>query len=166
MTRIAFPFLFFLLLTASIAPAAKDLRTKEERLYAIKLRTAQWEVSSKQLQMENRKSDLDAIQDLYEDKIETLSSLNKAKRAYQQANFDYQQAIFDLKRTRLDFLRDATHLTIRKAVKYRTRDGRRQIDITIHVGARSNVAGNTILIGILVLLVVGIGLASIKISRR
>jgi hypothetical protein len=131
MTRIAFPFLFFLLLTASIAPAAKDLRTKEERLYAIKLRTAQWEVSSKQLQMENRKSDLDAIQDLYEDKIETLSSLNKAKRAYQQANFDYQQAIFDLKRTRLDFLRDATHLTIRKAVKYRTRDGRRQIDITI-----------------------------------
>jgi hypothetical protein len=39
-------------------------------------------------------------------------------------------------------------------------------NITIHVGARSNVAGNTILIGILVLLVVGIGLASIKISRR
>ena len=39
-------------------------------------------------------------------------------------------------------------------------------NITIHVGARSNVAGNTILIGILVLLVFGIGLASIKISRR
>ena len=39
-------------------------------------------------------------------------------------------------------------------------------NITIHVGARSNVAGNTILIGILVLLVVGIGLASIRISRR
>ena len=39
-------------------------------------------------------------------------------------------------------------------------------NITIHVGARSNIAGNTILIGILVLLVFGIGLASIKISRR
>ena len=39
-------------------------------------------------------------------------------------------------------------------------------NITIRIGARSNIAGNTILIGILVLLVVGIGLASIKISRR
>ncbi|SVC12848.1 uncharacterized protein METZ01_LOCUS265702, partial [marine metagenome] len=58
-----------------MAPAAKDLRTKEERLYAIKLRTAQWEVASDSLEMENRKSDLEAIQDLYEDKIETLSSL-------------------------------------------------------------------------------------------
>ncbi|MFC1526169.1 NEW3 domain-containing protein [Candidatus Latescibacterota bacterium] len=39
-------------------------------------------------------------------------------------------------------------------------------NITIHVGARSNVAGNTILIGILVFLVVGIGVASVRISRR
>ena len=131
MPRVAIPSLIFLLLTAAMAPAAKDLRTKEERLYAIKLRTAQWEVASDSLEMENRKSDLEAIQDLYEDKIETLSSLNRARRSYQQANFDYQQAVFELQRTRLDFLRDATHLTIRKAVKYRTRDGRRQVDITI-----------------------------------
>jgi len=39
-------------------------------------------------------------------------------------------------------------------------------NITVRVGARSNIAGNTILIGILVLLVCGIGLASVKISRR
>lgn len=38
--------------------------------------------------------------------------------------------------------------------------------ITIRVGARSNIAGNTILIGLLVLLVIGIGVASIRISRR
>jgi uncharacterized membrane protein len=39
-------------------------------------------------------------------------------------------------------------------------------NITIRIGARSNIAGTTILIGILVLVVVGLGLASIKISRR
>ena len=39
-------------------------------------------------------------------------------------------------------------------------------NLTIHVGASSNIAGNVILIGILVLLVVGIGIASIRISRR
>lgn len=39
-------------------------------------------------------------------------------------------------------------------------------NLTIHVGARSNIAGNAILIGILVLLVLGIGIASVRISRR
>jgi hypothetical protein len=39
-------------------------------------------------------------------------------------------------------------------------------NLTIHVAASSNVAGNVILIGILILLVVGIGVASIRISRR
>ena len=39
-------------------------------------------------------------------------------------------------------------------------------NITVRVGARSNMTGNSILIGILVLLVVGIGLASVRISRR
>jgi len=39
-------------------------------------------------------------------------------------------------------------------------------NMTIHVGARSNIAGNTILIGILIFLVVGIGVASVRISRR
>ncbi|MEE2659783.1 MAG: NEW3 domain-containing protein [Candidatus Latescibacterota bacterium] len=39
-------------------------------------------------------------------------------------------------------------------------------NLTIHVGARANITGNAILIGILVFLVVGIGVASMKISRR
>ena len=39
-------------------------------------------------------------------------------------------------------------------------------NISVRIGARSNIAGNTILIGVLVLLVLGIGVASIKISRR
>ncbi len=39
-------------------------------------------------------------------------------------------------------------------------------NITIHIGARSNLAGNAILIGVLVLLVLGIGVASVRISRR
>ena len=41
-----------------------------------------------------------------------------------------------------------------------------QKNITVRVGASSRLAGNTILIGVLVVLVVGIGLASVRISRR
>lgn len=39
-------------------------------------------------------------------------------------------------------------------------------NITVHVGARTNVTGNAVLIGILVLLVTGIGAISVRVSRR
>ena len=39
-------------------------------------------------------------------------------------------------------------------------------NLNIHVSASSNVAGNVILIGILIFLVVGIGVASVRISRK
>jgi hypothetical protein len=39
-------------------------------------------------------------------------------------------------------------------------------NITVHIAPRSNLTGNTVLIGILVLLVVGIGAVSIRVSRR
>ena len=39
-------------------------------------------------------------------------------------------------------------------------------NITVRIGARSNITGNAILIGVLVLMVVGIGVASVKISRK
>ncbi|MEW6752351.1 MAG: NEW3 domain-containing protein [Candidatus Latescibacterota bacterium] len=39
-------------------------------------------------------------------------------------------------------------------------------NITVRIGARSNLAGNAVLIGVLVLLVLGIGIASVRISRR
>jgi hypothetical protein len=113
------------------AADAKDLRTKEQRLYDIKLRKAEWDVKSRELDMENNRSEYDAIQELYEEKIETLESLNKARRLFLQSELRYNEAVFELDRTRLEFLRDATHVSIREARKYRTLDGRRQVDIVL-----------------------------------
>lgn len=39
-------------------------------------------------------------------------------------------------------------------------------NITVRLGARSNLAGNAVLVGVLVLLVLGIGVVSVRISRR
>ena len=111
--------------------AGKDLRTKEQRLYDIKLRRARWDVDSQRLEMENKKNEYEVIQDLYEQKIETLDKLNKALRDYEQANLKYEEAAFKLERTRLDFLADATHISIVQAIKYRAPGGRRQVDITL-----------------------------------
>ena len=126
-TRLA---LLPLLLAAGLAPA-KDLRTKEQRLYAINLRSAQWEVNSKKLDMERKKREYEALLDLFNQRIETLDKLNRTRREYQQAKLLYDEARFELERTRLSFLRDATHVSIAEAIKYRTLDGRRQVDIVM-----------------------------------
>jgi hypothetical protein len=110
---------------------AKDLRTKEQRLYDIQLRQAQLNVDKRELDMETKRSDFVAIQDLYEEKIETVERLNRARRDLMLAERQYNEAKFQLDRTRLEFLRDATHITIRQARKYRTLDGRRQVDIVL-----------------------------------
>jgi hypothetical protein len=110
---------------------AKDLRTKEQRLYDIQLRRAQLDVDKRKLDMETKRSDFVAIQDLYEEKIETVETLNKARRDLMLSERFYNEADYELRRTRLEFLRDATHITIRKARKYRTLDGRRQVDIVL-----------------------------------
>ena len=90
---------FLLALVASPLAAVKDLRTKEQRLYDIKLRKARWEVESRKLEMDNDKSEYDIIQELYEEKIETLESLNKARRVFLQSELKYNEAVFQLDRT-------------------------------------------------------------------
>lgn len=114
---------------AALSAPAKDLRTKEQRLYDIKLRSAQWEVDTKKLDMDRKEREYEALQDLFDQRIETLVKLNRARREYQQARLLYDEARFELERTRLSFLRDATHVSIAEATKYRTLDGRRQVDI-------------------------------------
>jgi len=118
-------------ISAQQSTVAKDLRTKEQRLYDIQLRQAQLNVDKRELEMETKRSDFVAIQDLYEEKIETVERLNRARRDLMLAERHYNEARYQLDRTRLVFLRDATHITIRQARKYRTLDGRRQVDIIL-----------------------------------
>ncbi|MFH1567176.1 MAG: NEW3 domain-containing protein [Gemmatimonadota bacterium] len=120
-----------LLAAATSGAGAKDLRTKEQRLYDIKLRSAQWQVDAKDLEMRRNEREYEAIKELFDQRIETLDQLNRAQREYQQTRLAYNQALFELERTRLSFLRDATHVSIAEARKYRTPDGRRQVDITL-----------------------------------
>lgn len=127
--------LFALLLPLTILAQDKDLRTKEQRLYQIQLRQAQWQVDAAKLEMETRLSDYDETRDLFQQNIRTLDELNSYQRAYQKAQLAYDQAEIALEETRLSFLRDATHLSIVEARKYRTADGYRQVEIVLENGS-------------------------------
>ncbi|MFA6109707.1 MAG: NEW3 domain-containing protein [Candidatus Latescibacterota bacterium] len=109
----------------------KDLRTKEQRLYEIQLRQAQWKVDAAQLEMETKLSDYEENRDLFDQRIRTLEELNTSFRAYQKAQLALDQAKIALDQTRLSFLRKATHISIVEAKKYRTPDGHRQTEIAV-----------------------------------
>ena len=120
-----------LLLGAPLDAAGRDVRTKEQRLYDIKLREAQWNVDAAKLEMEDKLSTADEMADLYRQRIKTLDDLNRAKRDYQLARLAFDQAEIALEEKRLSFLRDATHISVLQARKYRTPDGRRQVEIVV-----------------------------------
>lgn len=123
-----------LLLLAFLVPAAapaKDLRTKEQRLYAVKLRAAQWEVDRKELELQIRQGEYAEMRDLYAEHISTSDQLNLALGAQQQAQLAYDQAVLALEETRLSFLRGATHIAVRQARKFRTGADRYEVEITL-----------------------------------
>ena len=127
-----FRLLVILIALCSAAPAQdKDLRTKEQRLYEIQLREAQWEVDNAKLEMETKLSDYEENKDLFGQNIRTLDELNSYRRAYQKARLSYDQAVIALEETRLSFLRQATHIAVLEAKKYRTREGYRKVELTI-----------------------------------
>ena len=118
-------------LVAGAQETGKDLRTKEQRLYDIKLRRAQWQVDSARLKMEDRRGNYEEIRDLFESNIRTLEELNSARRTYQEAELVYEQAVISMDGQRLFFLKDATHISIVEARKYRTLEGYREVEIRL-----------------------------------
>ncbi|MFT5087378.1 MAG: hypothetical protein ACI906_000159 [Candidatus Latescibacterota bacterium] len=127
--------LLLLVLPLVSSAQGKDLRTKEQRLYQIQLRQAQWKVDAAKLEMETRLSDYEETRDLFQQNIRTLDELNSYQRAYQKTKLSYDQAAIALEQTRLSFLRDATHLSIVEARKYRTAEGYRKVEIVLENGS-------------------------------
>ena len=114
--------------------------TKEQRFYDLQLRNAELKVKRAELERNEFKREFEEIRDLYDDNIRTLDLLNDAQRKYQRAELAFKQAEIDLEEDRLRFLRDATHVTILEAKKYRTPNGRRQVEIVMQNASNLNQA--------------------------
>ncbi len=123
--------IIFIALCAVASAQNKDLRTKEQRLYEIQLREAQWQVDNAKLEMETQLSNYEENKDLFEQSIRTLDEVNRYQRDYQRAKLSYDRAVMALEETQLSFLRQATHIAIIEAKKYRTPEGYRKVEITI-----------------------------------
>ena len=124
---------------------ARLSETKEEMLNRLKLQEARLLVSEAMAAKERAARDYEEMRRLFMEKTLTLKEINDARLAMENAELTYQRALINLETTKLDFLKDATHLTIMVAKKYRTEDNRRRVDITMRNNSNVDLARTTMM---------------------
>ena len=104
---------------------------KDELLDQLKTRQAQLALDEARTEMERAKVSHEETQRLFDDKIVTIDQLNKARQEYEQAVLKHDQAKIELEKTRLDFLKGATLITVVNATKYRSPDGQVMVSVKL-----------------------------------
>ncbi|GEM_PF-154604 len=103
---------------AGVGPGGQAL-SKDELLDQLRIRQAQLTLEQARADMERAKVEYDEALSLFNEKVYTVEQLNKAEQEMEQAVLEHAQAQIDLQRTRLEFLTDATLITVVDAKKYR-----------------------------------------------
>ena len=112
-------------------PGAERSWTRDEELYLLEAEQAQLALDQAEAEMEDARIELEEIQMLFGEKLVTVDKLNQAKQSHERAKLAYQQAKIDLKMKRLEFLKDATLITVVDAKKYRGEEGEVIASITL-----------------------------------
>jgi len=109
--------------TAAEPVSAPSGMTKEQLLNELEARQAQLALLEAQQGMERAKNTYEETQQLFNEKIVTITALNKDRQSYDEAVLKYERAKIDLDRTRLEFLKGASFITVIDASKYRGTEG-------------------------------------------
>ena len=113
-----------------VTVSRRDL-SKEELLNELETLQAQMTLEQAKADMERAKAEFEETRRLFDEKIYTVDKLNKARQIYEQAVLNHAQAKIELEKTRLDFLKDATLITIVDAKKYRGEEGQVMASVTL-----------------------------------
>ncbi len=105
--------------------------SKDELLDQLAAQEAQLKLDQARAEMDRAKVDYDATERLFKDKVVTIDDLNRSRQKYERAVLSFNRARIELEKTRLGFLKDATLITVLDARKYRDRQGRVMVAITL-----------------------------------
>ncbi len=111
------------------APEARKTRT--ELLNELQLRDAQVKLEHARQAYDRDHRELENSQALFQRHIISKQELDRAISADAQSLQDLRQAEIALQKTKLDFLANATHITILEAKKYYDNEGRRMLGLVL-----------------------------------
>ena len=109
--------------SATSAPAARHSLSREEELHLLEARQAQLNLDQAKAAMEKARVEREQILTLFKEKLVTIEDLNKAIQGHDQAVLAHEQAKIEQEKKRLEFLKDATLVTVIDAKKYRGEEG-------------------------------------------
>jgi len=105
--------------------------TKEERMMLLELQKADVALKQAESQRNQKKSEYEQMIELKKRGVITGDELNRAREEYERAEMLYKNAQISLEETLLNFLKDATHISVVRGEKYRNSEGRNIARIVI-----------------------------------
>ena len=123
---------------ATNAAAQPQALTKDELLDRLATQEAELALRQARTEMDRAKVDYEETQRLFDQRITTIDDLNKKRQAHERAVLDFEQAKIKLEKTRLEFLKGATLVTVVEAIKYRDPEG--QIMVAVKLSNDSDLA--------------------------
>ena len=116
---------------APITETEQTTKTRSELLNELILRTAQVVLENAKEEYERYKSMYEDAQRLFKKQIINQKELDDTLSAYTRAQQMLKQAEIQLEQTKLDFLKNATHITIMEAKIYFDSQGQRMLDLVL-----------------------------------
>jgi len=98
-------------------PATQSVLTVGEELQRLETEQARLALDQAKTNMDKAEGELEDVRALFKEKLVTIESLNQATRSYEEAVLAYRQAQIELKKKKLEFLKNATLLTVVDAKK-------------------------------------------------
>ena len=112
-------------------PASQRALTRDEELYLLEARQVQLDLEQARNEMDQARIERERVRSLYDQKLVTIEKLNDAVQKHQQAILKHKQAEITIEKKRLEFLKDATLITVIDAMKYRDESGDVMASVTI-----------------------------------
>ncbi len=113
------------------SPTHAQTLTREEQLSKLKLQESLLLLAERSASLQSNKEELDAIKELYDEGFIALQKYKQTRNRYGQARLNFEQAEIQLEQVKLDLLKNATHITVRQARKYKTADNRTMVEIVL-----------------------------------
>jgi len=114
-----------------ITEKGQTTRTRTEMLNELSLRSALVVLENTREAHDRFESEYNHALRLFKQSINSQTELDQAWSAYMQAQQALKQAEIQLDRTKLNFLANATHITIMEAKKYNDSVGKRMLDLVL-----------------------------------
>ncbi len=105
--------------------------TREQQLSKLRLQESLLLLDERRTSLQSHEEELAAIRGLYEQGFIALQKYKQTLNRYEQARLNFEEAEINLEQVKLDLLRNATHIAVLEARKYRDQDNRNMVEVVL-----------------------------------